>query len=307
MTVALIVDDSAVDRRLAGGLLEAIAGLEVAYADNGRTALDRLASQPADVTVSDLQMPDMDGLELVCVMRRRFPTVPVILMTSQGSEEIAAAALRHGAASYVPKSRLAESLRDTVEQVLTLAEANRCSQRMLKCMTAARFTFRLENDPRLIEPLVCLLEESMATIGFAGAAVRLQAAVALEHALLAAMYHGNLELSTAELEDVREGLLLGRGLEPLQRRRDEPPYRDRRVMVEVELEPQSMRVRIEDQGPGFDHRAAWASTETELLSRPSGRGLALMRTLMDEIEYNEAGNQLTLVKRHAAEPLEAGV
>ena len=73
MSTVLVVDDSAVDRRLAGGILERIAGLKVEYATNGVEALEKFQQVRPDVVLTDLQMPEMDGLELVGAIRSRFP------------------------------------------------------------------------------------------------------------------------------------------------------------------------------------------------------------------------------------------
>ena len=91
---ALVVDDTAVDRVLAGRLLRGLAGLRVLQAANGRAALDVLRDERPAVVLTDLQMPEMDGLELVEALRCKYPDIPVILMTGVGSEEIAMAALR---------------------------------------------------------------------------------------------------------------------------------------------------------------------------------------------------------------------
>ena len=110
MATILVVDDSPVDRHLAGKLLEKHAGLTVAYATDGRDALTVMERSAPDLVLTDLQMPEMNGLELVEEIRIHYPTVPVILMTAHGSEEIAIQALRVGAASYVPKRNLAKDL-----------------------------------------------------------------------------------------------------------------------------------------------------------------------------------------------------
>ena len=107
MATILVVDDSAVDRRLVGGLLETDAELEVEYAAHGKEALAKIEYLVLELVVTDLMMPEMDGLELVAAMRSKYPLIPVILMTSKGSEEIAVRALQEGAASYVPKRNLA--------------------------------------------------------------------------------------------------------------------------------------------------------------------------------------------------------
>ena len=71
MSKLLVVDDSMVERGLVGGLLEKESGFAVEYADNGRSALQKLESGGFDLVVTDLRMPEMNGLELVDEVRRR--------------------------------------------------------------------------------------------------------------------------------------------------------------------------------------------------------------------------------------------
>ena len=96
MTTVLVVDDSSVDRRRAGGLLEKRDDFSVDYAENGSDALRKLQQAVPDVVVTDLQMPELNGLELVSYVRSTYPLVPVILMTAHGSEDIAVEALEQG-------------------------------------------------------------------------------------------------------------------------------------------------------------------------------------------------------------------
>src|ERR1022692_3624504 len=121
MTRVLVVDDAAIDRFVAGTLLEEHAGWSAVFAEDGKEALALLKQQVPDLVLTDLQMPEINGLQLVEAIRRDYPFVPVILMTAHGSEEIAGAALQKGAASYVPKKNLARDLVSTVESVLEIA------------------------------------------------------------------------------------------------------------------------------------------------------------------------------------------
>lgn len=89
----LVVDDSAIDRRLASELLEKEGGYQIVLATNGKDALQALKSQPIDLVLTDMQMDEMDGLQLVEAVRADYPLTPVILMTALGSEEIAVQAL----------------------------------------------------------------------------------------------------------------------------------------------------------------------------------------------------------------------
>src|SRR5207245_2164052 len=118
MTKILVVDDTPMDQRLVGRLLEKNSDLEAIFAGNGKEALALIAQENPDIVLTDLQMPEMDGLELVQQVRADFSAIPVILMTAYGSEEVALQALQQGAANYVPKKNLAKDLLDTVESVL---------------------------------------------------------------------------------------------------------------------------------------------------------------------------------------------
>ena len=116
MTTVLVVDDSAVDRRLVGGLLEQRPQCTIEYAADGAEALALVERQVPDLIVTDLRMPKMDGLDLVRAIRTNHPIVPVILITAHGSETLAVEALKQGAAGYVPKTQIADKLLETVEE-----------------------------------------------------------------------------------------------------------------------------------------------------------------------------------------------
>ena len=118
MPTVLVVDDSSVDRSRTAGLLRKSKELQVEFANNGYEALQHIAQSPPDLVLTDLVMPEMDGLELVAQIVSQHPLVPVILMTGRGSEQTAVRALKTGAASYVPKKLLASLLLDTVESVV---------------------------------------------------------------------------------------------------------------------------------------------------------------------------------------------
>src|SRR5437660_2488461 len=155
----LVVDDSAMDRLLTTSLIQRLGGWSVLTANNGVEALTVMEGQRPDLVLTDLLMPEMDGLELVQAVRTNHPLVPVILMTGHGSEDIAIKALKGGAASYVPKKSLARDLGETVEQVINASRANRDQRRLIQYQTHFEATFVLENDPTLIPPLVGHLED----------------------------------------------------------------------------------------------------------------------------------------------------
>lgn len=291
----LIVDDSEVDRRIVGGLLEKLPDFQLQFAKNGRDAITQLRKIVPDLIVTDLQMPERDGLELVRAVRMHYSHVPIMLMTAHGSDELAIQALEEGAAGYVSKAQLGDRLVETVQDLLAITRADRSYNHLIGCLQRTVFQFSLDNDPSLLDPLIDLVHQIMAGMQLCPAHGRFRAGVALKAALLNALYRGNLELSSDELDSSRDGSLEGADLALVDARRQQSPYRERRIAVDITMGEGEARFVIRDEGPGFDAAAALAREPVESLDSGSGRGLVLMRTLVDEVRFNTRGNEVTLL------------
>jgi CheY-like chemotaxis protein/anti-sigma regulatory factor (Ser/Thr protein kinase) len=293
----IVVDDSAVDRRLAGSLLEQQMDCSVQYAADGKEALRHMTSRLPDLVLTDLQMPEMDGLELVAAVKRDYPFVPVILMTAQGSEDVAARALREGAASYVPKRHLARDLLPTVRRVLAGSSEDRAHSQLMHYLEAAEAVFVLPNDLAMLKTLVCVTQEMLRCLPLADETERLRVGLALEEALTNAYYHGNLEIGALTAEHNRQNYD-----QYAARRLEEEPYRSRHVRASIRLGRDEVVFVVRDEGPGFDVTRLPPVTNLPDADRGAGRGVVLMRTIMDDVRYNAAGNEVTLVKRRAPVP-----
>lgn len=293
--LVLIVDDSPVDRLVTGRMLAKAGGWQVAQAGDGEEALAAMAKRPPAVVLTDLQMPRLDGLALVERVREEFPKVPVVLMTGNGSEEIALAALKAGAASYVPKRNLASELIPTLEKVLAASKTDEQRGRVLGCLGGRVSRFVLDNDPGLVQPLIAILREDLLAVGVCDQTEVTRVGIALEECLLNAIYHGNLGVSSS-LKQEGDGSAFYR---LAAERREEAPYRDRRVRVGVRVTPDAAAFVIADDGPGFDVSSLPDPTDPENLIRPHGRGILFMRMFMDDVRYTPKGNRVTLVKRRA--------
>lgn len=303
MPSILVVDDSLVERLLVEGLLRKNNEYDVQLAENGKEALAKIKTQPPDLVLSDLFMPEMDGLELVRAVRARHPQIPVVLMTAFGDEATAVAALEAGAASYVPKSRQAECLLKTVDRVVEHAVGGRNRERLSQCLAEYHCRFQIPNDATLIRAFVDQLQNIMSGMGFGDTVERIRIAEALEEALLNAMYHGNLEISGEELAKVRAQLddrILSRLVEE---RCATQKIRERTILVVVHISPKEARFVVRDQGRGFNLRFADAGPAGDHFEGGNNRGLMLIRALMDDVSFNEAGNELTLKKYYGVAAL----
>lgn len=292
MPTVLVVDDSATDRLLAGGLLSKGGDFNVEYAVDGSDALLKIELHVPDIVVTDMDMPELNGLELVDVIRRVYPIVPVILMTALGSEDLALKALRSGAASYVPKRQLNTELLETVHQVYSAAREDRGRIRLMRRMKEQQVQFTIENDHDLIASLVQYLKDAAAGMGVCNDGERVRTGVALQEALTNACLHGNLELNSALREDDHR-----KYYDLAKQRMLLMPYSERRIHVTARYSLDSAEFCIRDEGPGFNRNELPDPTDPTNLDRPCGRGLLLMQTFMDQVIYNESGNEVTMIKR----------
>jgi CheY-like chemotaxis protein/anti-sigma regulatory factor (Ser/Thr protein kinase) len=297
MPVILVVDDSEVDRRLVAGLLPKELDWLVEFAGNGVTALEQMRMSVPDVVITDMMMPEMDGMELVSCIHVEFPDVPVILITGHGSETLAVEALQQGATSYVPKPVLAEKLLETVEQVLALRRADRSYSRLISCLHNTQYNFALDNDPTLIPPLVDLIQQVLAGMECCDAGGRMHAGIALEEALLNAVLAGNLELDPKQVQEARSQLRQGHRSELVEVRRQTDPYSKRVAWTHVSISRDEVTFVIRDEGSGFDISAVPNKHDAEVLEHRDGRGLVLMKNFMDDVAFNQTGNEVTMILR----------
>jgi CheY-like chemotaxis protein len=297
MSTVLVVDDSAFDRELACRILNSDPELKTETAEDGMAGLARIKEGGIDLVITDLQMPEVNGLQLVTTLRLDNPDIPVILMTGQGSEVVAMDALRQGAASYVPKRVLNERLLETVHEVLTLTQADRTYQQLIDSFSSTTFNLTLDNNDELIDPLVDYVQQILNGMRFCDPMGVYQIGMALREALLNALYRGNLEITREQMHEESERLIQGKP-SLVAERRSQRPYSDRAVHVDIQISREELRFVIRDEGPGFDVGVVPSpASNPNILESLVGRGLVLMCTFMDEVSFNDTGNEVTLVKR----------
>lgn len=296
MPTALVVDDAQVSRVLAGQILSARNGMNVVYAENGQEAFEMVEREPPDLVVTDMKMPVMDGLQLVSKLHASHPSLPVILMTAHGSEDLAAAALRNGAVSYLPKRNLVHDLAYIVDRVRTATGSviERPRAEISASLTEYRMT--LDSDLERIAPLIAYFRAEIERSGLCDDTGLMQFAVALDEALNNAMCHGNLEVDSALKEDSMSAFM-----DKVRERRTAEPWRSRNTHVRLELTPDAVVCVIRDEGDGFDRDSLPDPSDPAQLEKASGRGLVLMQTFCDEVRFNDNGNEVTLVKRMSSE------
>jgi len=291
----LVAEDSRTQSAKIKQLLQD-AGYRVDLAPDGRQALERLRQTSPDLVLTDLVMPEMDGLELVAAVKSEFPSLPIVLMTASGSEEIAAAALKKGAASYVPKRNLDNDIVETLGRVLEVARAGRATRQLADRTTLLEMQMLLDNDQSLVPGVIARFQENLMQMEFCDESGLLQIGTALDEALVNAITHGNLECSS-DLREVDGGRPF---FDLVKQRRQESPYCSRRVFVSAKTTRFRTTFVVRDEGPGFDPSSIPDPTDPANLGKPHGRGLQLIHFFMDHVSHNRRGNELTMVKHRKA-------
>ena len=151
------------------------------------------------------------------------------------------------------------------------------------------------------ENLVDLVQQTVARARLCDSSGQLRIGVALREALLNALLHGNLEISLERMDEAREQLMSQQELSIPIDGPVEEAFLARRIFVNVRISTEEARFVIRDEGPGFDVSSVPTSWAPGGLEKKGSRSLSLMRAFMDEVVYNEAGNEVTLVKRKEEE------
>lgn len=267
------------------------AGFQTDVVSSGDEALESISKSVPDLVVTDLIISGMDGLQLIQTIRKSFPQVPVILLTEQGSEDVAAEALAKGAVSYIPKRYWETTLLHTIRNLIGLSRRPDLRHRnLLDSLRRTTSDFELDSRPSVAPGLVNYVCETLQLMQFGTSESLIRLCVALTEVLDNAVYHGNFELSSE--------LRKGDGSEwhkAIAERLRLSPYKDRKVFVHTDLSRECAAITVRDEGPGFDHSDLPDPTDPTCMESPSGRGIFLVKAFMDEVHFNDVGNEVRLV------------
>lgn len=288
MSLVLVVGDSGPDALPLPPLLGQ-SGLQSCMISSPEE-LGELAAGDYSLILVDRVPGDSDAGSTLSGLQQKLPPTPMIVLTGDSTAQIASQvtarqALQLGVAGCLPR----RTVRSDLARALQTIRANGDST-----STADGFgiSYTIENSPELLPMIVSQVRQRIEDWPFADPIETVRVTVALSEALDNALYHGNLELDS----DLRQGDGQAWRDESL-RRRGLAPFRDRRIRFDGWFGSDAARFTVRDEGTGFNPLAQVDCTETQNLERCSGRGLLLMQMYMDAVDFNDTGNEVTLIKR----------
>jgi len=120
----LVVDDSLTMRRIVINTLKTIGYNSVVEAADGKDAMAKLLTEGSDFLITDWNMPEMNGLELVKWVRGndQFANIPILMVTTRGNKEDVLEAMKMRVNNYIVKPFTAQGLKEKIDQILKTAE-----------------------------------------------------------------------------------------------------------------------------------------------------------------------------------------
>jgi CheY-like chemotaxis protein/anti-sigma regulatory factor (Ser/Thr protein kinase) len=270
----LVVEDDRTTQHLLATILKG-AGYAVTTADDGAEALEKLHARSFHLILTDIWMPQMNGLELLAKVRAEPNQPRVIVMTSDGTPETLLRAIREQAYQYLNKPVQAKALLELVEGALSASPA----VPPIEVISA---------KPDWVELLVPCERDT---------AERIQGFIARLDADLSEEVRGAVGQVFREM--LLNAIEWGGQLDP-----------NRKVRIAYLRARRMLLYRIADPGQGFKfedltHAAVNYAPENMLDYievrqqkglRPGGFGILMARTMVDELIYNEVHNEVVFVK-----------
>lgn len=262
--VVLVVDDDEMICVLLTDILSRH-NISVVAAYNGVDALSKLAEQDIDLVLTDVNMPEMSGIVLLEEIKKINKELPVIVMTGYGTEEIAVQALQNGAFNFCRKPFNVTEIAQVIKKGLETKKVYDKHKKALPFMKAD-LRFDIPSDVSYIKSIIYHICQIAKQLGFPEKEFTMRVKLALDEALCNAIRHGNKEEF------------------------------DKKVIIIVNVLPNKLEVNISDEGKGFDVSQLPDPKDPGNLSKVGGRGVLLMGYYMDEVKYNNKGNEVVLVK-----------
>lgn len=261
----LVVDDDEQVLESLRSILEG-EGYAVIKANNAEEGLKRCHFDKPDMIISDLVMPGESGIDFLMKVTEEYGDIPFVIITGYSSIDSTIEALKNGAFNYLIKPIKPEILKSVISKGISISRLSRL-KREISPYVIQKLSYRIPTDLMYYEGLLKQVGECARAMGICKKSLDINIRLAITEAVLNAMEHGNKW------------------------------NREKEVIVEVEITHSKIEIKVKDEGEGFDHNSIADPTLPENLLKTRGRGIFLIKSIMDEVRFNEKGNVISMLKR----------
>ena len=290
MKVLLVEDELSSLRYLEQALKQE--GIDYRTATDGRLGFDIFKEFQPEFILSDINMSEMSGIELLEKVKAIKPETIVVMLTSYNSEQYVVDAMKHGANNYLKKPILKDTFITFLRKYENIIDMYDIDRKVTSFQVKHDFTLVFPTNFDIIPSIVNLLVSE--TDGVLSSEKQLDIRLGLSELLLNAVEHGNLGITFYEKTDA----ILNDTLPNLYiERLADPEMAQRHVEVRYTYKNGNCEWIITDQGKGFDFKAIPDPSSEEGLLRPHGRGIFICKFQFDVMDYLGCGNQVKVLKK----------
>lgn len=261
---------------------------DVILAETGAEGINKFREFMPDIVISDMRLPDKNGNIVVKEIKEIDRDVPIIIITGYSDHQLILSAMKNGAVDLLKKPFKPNDLKYLINKIETLF-------RKIKVKLSASFVqwekrhIIIRNDIHIIRSVVDFIFSNIDYISEDVSFMK----IGLQEVLINAIEHGNLDITNKEKQE-----LLDRGdyNRILKERMQQTEYRDKFVDIEIFSTPEYLKVSIQDMGKGFDLSSIPDPENPENFLKESGKGILMAIHAFDRVDYNDAGNCVTLIK-----------
>jgi CheY-like chemotaxis protein len=259
--VILIIDDEEKIRSVLSKIVDQLDLIPLAARD-GLEALNLLQSKKIDLIITDLMMPQMDGLTFIVKSREINPRIPIAVISGYGDVKNATLALTRGAFNFITKPFTIKEVENIIRKGLRLRELSLGTDKLLQNVKN-RTEITIPSYPHLLPSAIFYIIKECQWRGIDNENLLNNISVCTDEILTNALVHGN-------------------GGDP-----------KKNISITLNFDAEKFTLTVKDEGEGFDVKKFSRQLKENHLDIPSKRGLFIVEYLMDEVSFNTKGNQIT--------------
>jgi CheY-like chemotaxis protein len=263
MSKVLIVDDEEGVRDIITRYVEQ-AGVSAEAVESAPKALEAMQREIFDVIITDIVMPGMSGFDLIREVSKKHPAIPIIVVTAFGTYDHLMEAMSLGAFNFITKPVKKEHLWRILEKGLRIPRFTVEKSKALPYLTH-KIELTIPSRLELVEGVSYQIVQAAEAAGFPPKAVSFSIPMTTDELLINAIEHGN---RFAE---------------------------EKKVYINAVIDGKKFEILIRDEGSGFDVKGIPADFSPQDLLNERGRGIIIIKHYMDELIYNEKGNEVKAV------------
>ncbi len=259
--IIIIDDDEGVGQYLCYILGEPLKkdGYEVIYERSSKNAIEYIKNNYIALVITDMQMPEVDGLDIIREVKNIDRNIPVVVISGNGTVNNTVKALKMGACNYLTKPCKKDEIMSTVRKSLRVSKSIREYAEAYAVDIKETIEFSFPSKKEYSKSVIKQVIELANSAGYSKVAWCVQ--LAIEEAISNAIEHGNKN-------DISKS-----------------------VYIKCSFNAEQLELIVKDEGEGYNEDVSVSNEPDEF-----GRGIFLIKSFMDEVEFNERGNIIRMIK-----------